>query len=81
MSLRGLELRQRIGKLRTTDGSVNFPQNQWLFPLACTGDRFYDEASGWIVAIAREWTVIQLVSCLNLAPSGAIQARVMPRGV
>ena len=80
MSLRRLELRQRIGKLRTTDGSVNFPQNQWLFPLACTGDRFYDEASGWIVAIAREWTVIQ-VSCLNLAPSGAIQARVMPRGV
>ena len=80
MSLRGLELRQRIGKLRTTDGSVNFPQNQWLPPLACTGDRFYDEASGWIVAIAREWTVIQ-VSCLNLAPSGAIQAPVMPRGV
>ena len=80
MSLRRLELRQRIGKLRTTDGSVNFPRNDWLCPLACAGERFYDEASWWIVAIAREWTVIQ-VSCPNLAPSGAFQARVMPRGV
>ncbi len=80
MSLRRLELRQRIGKLRTTDGSVNFRRKRWLSPLASTGERFYDEASGWIVAIAREWTVIQ-VSRLDVAPSGAIQARVMPRGV
>jgi len=80
MSLRRLELRQRIGKLRTTDGSVNFPRNRSLSPLACTGERLYDEASGWIVAIAPEWRVIR-VSCLNLAPSGVVQARVMPRGV
>ena len=60
MSLRRLELRQRIGKLRTTDGSVNFPRSHCLSPLACTGGRLYDEASGWIVAIACGWAVIHV---------------------
>lgn len=58
MSLRRLELRQRIGKLRTTDGSVNFGAQLSVSPLACSAALFYDEASGWIVAIARVWAVI-----------------------
>ena len=58
MLLKRLELRQRIGKLRTTDGRVNFPTNQRRSPLACTAPLLYDEASGWIVAITRASAVI-----------------------